>query len=251
MNYPGRVILKGEKDSKVVKAVQEKLNELGLGPIDVDGKYGNQTFNAVKLFQTRFTDQNGNPLVIDGKIGALTWAALFGVENVPSTEEPSSDLLKRVVDIAADQIGVMEDPPHTNSGPEVDEYLSCVGLGPGYAWCAGFVYWCFDEACKQTGKKNPLFKTAGVMSHWNNSKGKKIFTNDAIGNPSLVKPGQVFIMGYGGGLGHTGIVEKVNGGFLVTIEGNTNVGGSREGIGVFRRNGRKIKDINKGFIEYK
>jgi len=57
-------------------------------------------------------------------------------------------------------------------------------------------------------------------------------------------------MAYGGGLGHTGIVEKVNGGFLTTIEGNTNDGGSREGIGVFRRTGRKIKDINKGFLQY-
>ena len=34
------------------------------------------------------------------------------------------------------------------------------------------------------------------------------------------------------------------------IEGNTNVAGSREGIGVFRRNGRKVLSIDKGFIDY-
>jgi hypothetical protein len=251
MNYPGRVILKGEKDSNIVKAVQEKLNALGVGQLDIDGKFGNQTFNAVKLFQARFPDQNGNPLVVDGKIGALSWAALFGAENVPMTEDTDSDLLKSVLNIAKKQIGVMERPPHTNSGPEVDGYLSCVGLGPGYAWCAGFVYWCFNEACNNLGRKNPLFKTAGVLSHWNNSKGKRIYLDSAIQNPLVVKPGQVFIMAYGGGLGHTGFVERVNGGFLTTIEGNTNDGGSREGIGVFRRTGRKIKDINRGFIEYR
>jgi hypothetical protein len=36
----------------------------------------------------------------------------------------------------------------------------------------------------------------------------------------------------------------------VTIEGNTNEGGGREGIGVFRRNRRKVRGINKGFIDY-
>ena len=57
-------------------------------------------------------------------------------------------------------------------------------------------------------------------------------------------------MSYGGGTGHTGIVESVSGGFINTIEGNTNESGSRNGIGVFKRQ-RKINSINKGFIEYK
>jgi hypothetical protein len=56
-------------------------------------------------------------------------------------------------------------------------------------------------------------------------------------------------MDYGGGNGHTGIVKAVNGGKIVTIEGNTNVEGGREGIGVFERT-RKINSINKGFINY-
>ena len=38
---------------------------------------------------------------------------------------------------------------------------------------------------------------------------------------------------------------------FTTIEGNTNDGGSREGIGVFRRsgaNGRKVVEVNRGFV---
>lgn len=67
----------------------------------------------------------------------------------------------------------------------------------------------------------------------------------------LVRPGQVFVLSTGGGLGHVGLVESVSAGILTTIEGNTNDGGSRNGVGVFRRsgtNGRKVVEINRGFI---
>jgi hypothetical protein len=69
-------------------------------------------------------------------------------------------------------------------------------------------------------------------------------------DPSLIMPGHVFIIDHGHGRGHTGIVERVEGGLLVTIEGNTNEAGSGNGIGVFRRQGRRIADINVGFIDY-
>ena len=55
---------------------------------------------------------------------------------------------------------------------------------------------------------------------------------------------------FGEGLGHSGIVIEVANGRLVTIEGNTNDNGSRNGIGVFQRDARKISKINKGFIDY-
>lgn len=45
------------------------------------------------------------------------------------------------------------------------------------------------------------------------------------------------------------VIEVANG-RLVTIEGNSNDNGSREGIGVFQRDARKISRINKGFIDY-
>jgi hypothetical protein len=46
------------------------------------------------------------------------------------------------------------------------------------------------------------------------------------------------------------MVVETSGGRLLTIEGNTNDGGSRNGIGVFERDARKINQINKGFIDY-
>lgn len=248
MNYPGRVILKGEKDSNIVKAIQKKLNENGCGPIDEDGKFGPNTLNAVKLFQTRFSDKNGNPLIVDGKVGSITWEVLFGKNSVPINQTTSNVLIKNVLSLASSQVGIMEKPRGTNSGPEVNKYLKSVGLPPGNAWCAAYIYWCFENA-KKAGEKNPLYKTGHVGTHWANSKGTKIKYADAINNPSLVKPGHIFIIVYASGSGHTGLVEKVNGGFITAVEGNTNEGGSREGIGVYRRQ-RKINTINKGFLQY-
>jgi hypothetical protein len=151
---------------------------------------------------------------------------------------------------------VLEDPPGSNRGPRVDSYLQAVGIKPdagSFAWCAAFVYFCFGEASRTFARKNPLVKTAGVLDHWNraeNRGARRIKTAAALEQPDRVRPGQIFVMDFGGGAGHTGVVRAVRAGKLITIEGNTNDGGSREGVGVFERTGRTIGSINKGFLDY-
>jgi CHAP domain-containing protein/putative peptidoglycan binding protein len=253
MNYPNRIITKGESDKSIVEAVQTQLNAKGCGPIDVDGDFGSKTYKTVKLFQTRHSDQNGTPLVADGKIGSITWAVLFGADTVPVTTITSSTLLGKALLHAQSQIGVIENPPFSNRGKEVDEYLLTTDLDPAsgnFPWCAAFVYWCFNKASAELGKRNPLVKTAGCLDHWSRAACPKIIAENAVNNPSLVKPGFIFIINHGSGTGHTGLVESVNGGFLTTIEGNTNNDGSRNGFGVLRLTKRKIVDINKGFLDY-
>lgn len=250
MKYPNRIIKEGESNTAIVKAVQKKLMELNIGGLTGTGVFGTKTKNAVKLFQATHMDQFGNPLEVDGNVGSLTWAALFGTENIVVTDTAPNVLLTEVLKTAVTQVGVMEDPPGSNKGPQVNAYLASVGLPPGLYWCAAFVYWCFDKASVKLGKTNPLVKTGHVMSHWNKTTGKKIVTLDAINKPSLIKPGHIFILNTGGSSGHTGLVEKVDGGFIHTIEGNSNNAGGRNGIGVFRLQ-RKISKINRGFIEYR
>ena len=250
MNYPNRIIKTGEASKPIVKAVQVRLNELGFGPLEVIGIFGPKTTNAVRLFQATHRDQNGNPLEVDGKLGSVSWAALFEEAPIHTVEESSNKLLAEAVKVALSQVGVMEDPPGSNRGQKVEEYLASTGLGGGNFWCAAFIYWCFKEASENIGKPNPLFKTAHCMTHWNKTTGKKIAVADAVNKPSLVKPGRIFILNTGGASGHTGLVEKVEGGFIHTIEGNSNPAGSSNGIGVFKLT-RKINKINRGFIEYK
>ena len=250
MKYPNRIIKEGEANTAIVKAIQKKLMELHIGDLQGTGVYALKTKNAVKLFQATHMDQFGNPLEVDGQVGSLTWAALFGTDTIVVTEDAPNKFLTEVVKVATSQIGIMEDPPGSNKGPVVDKYLASVGLPPGLFWCAAFVYWCFDKAAVKNGRANPLVKTGHVMTHWNKTKGKKILTAEAVDKPSLIKPGHIFMMNTGGSSGHTGIIEKVEGGFVHTIEGNSNNAGSRNGIGVFRLQ-RKIAKINRGFIEYK
>lgn len=143
---------------------------------------------------------------------------------------------------ATTQIGVQEQPKGSNSGRHVDLYLKSVGLKPGYSWCMAFVYWCVSAAAASLGLKNPLVKTGGVLDQWNRNKLRLLPARS-----SAVKPGDIFIMDLGKGLGHTGFVERITGGLVHTIEGNTNDEGSREGYEVCRRE-RALSSI-KGFIQ--
>ena len=257
--FPGHVVKQGELDSQVVSLIQQRLNQLGttVPPLKVDGDFGSATEAAVRLFQARSEDHTGEPLVIDGEVGSLTWEALFGKQSLPRpTLRPSrTPLLDKVMNIARGEIGVMEDPPGSNRGEKVEAYLASTGLEGGFPWCAAFVHWCFEQAAHELGTDNPCIRTAGVLDHWNKAgrQGiRRVMHAQATGDPQLVQPGMIFIIDTGdpGGAGHTGLVERVEGGKLVTIEGNTNSAGGREGIGVFRRNSRKINSINKGFIDY-
>jgi len=259
--YPGRVVKVGESDGEIVKKIQQRLNSLGCGPVVEDGVFDKDgTERAVKLFQARFTDVSGAPLEIDGKVGSITWGALFGASTVPSSSTAPSALTKAAVDFAVSQIGKMENPLGSNRGPEVDEYLRAVGLDPagnppgGYFWCVAFTHFCYKKAAEKLGAPNPHVKTAGVLDHWSKAgripKAVRVTAAKAVADPGLVKPGALFILDLGQGRGHTGMVIEVANGRLVTIEGNSNDGGSSNGIGVFRREARKIVKINKGFIDY-
>lgn len=256
-SYPGRILKRGEKDIALVKIVQKKLNTLGCGPLKVDGVFGALTEQAICLFQVRFTNPNGFPLKVDGRIGPLTWASLFGNASVPSPVKPASKLLTEVLKIASSQVGVVENPLGSNRGKEVDAYIWSVGLNPttgNFAWCVAFLYWCFEQASTTLKVTNPAVKTAGVHSHWNRAGAMdipRITPQEAEEDYTLIKPGLVFCMDRGAGLGHAGIIESVQGGQLVTIEGNTNSAGFRNGIGVFRQKFRTIDDVDLGFVDYR
>lgn len=257
MEYPGRVIKQGESDKAVVRAIQDRLNEVGCGPLDAKGAFGLRTKASVRLFQARNVDAQGRPLVQDGKVGSLTWAALFGHDAVPTATEAKTPLLAAVLRAAAGQVGVLEQPKDSNSGPEVDEFLKRAGVpltlpATKKPWCCAFVYWCFDETARALGRSNIMVRTAGCLDHWNQapSRGaRRVGARAAIDNPSLVNPGMVFIMDHGEGRGHTGFIESVSGGILHTIEGNTDASRTREGGGVYRLT-RKVGEINKGYIDY-
>lgn len=134
------------------------------------------------------------------------------------------------------QIGVTE--VGSNAGPQVEAYLATTGLGSGYAWCAAFVAWVLE----QNNVPNPKsawspswFPASNVV--WQ-SNGLKI---------RLPLPGDVFGIYYTnkGRIAHVGFVHRYSDKITITVEGNTNDTGSREGDGVYlkRRPTRQLHSV--------
>ncbi|MEH6435869.1 peptidoglycan-binding protein [Massilia sp. DD77] len=260
--YPGYLIKEKSSDTKSVKLIQQALRDFGYG-IHKTGVFDKNMTAVVKLFQAQRSDENGFPLAVDGKVGSHTWVAMFGPPPKPlGATITSSPLMLQALSTARTQIGQMEQPIGANRGPMVDQYLKSVGLSlkganpDSRAWCMAFIYWTFAEACRALARATPLPKTGGVLTHWRetqkNKAVRRISAHAAYANPALVQPGFIFILDFGSGLGHTGLVDRIlPDGRLVTVEGNTNKDGSRTGVGVFELDRRKLNDKTLvGFVDY-
>ena len=135
--------------------------------------------------------------------------------------------IEKTLRVARGTIGWREEPG--NSGPLVDKILASVGLeGSGAPWCAAWVVYIGDETFGK--EKNPYPRSAWSPDFvkapdWNRGRGKTPAPTDAFG---------VYFSSLGR-VAHTGLVEKVEGKMAVTIEGNTNDDGSRDGNGVYRK----------------
>jgi len=243
-NYQN-IIGMGSTDSLTIRRIQELLILFGFVGLAVDGIYGKITKTIVKAYQSTHFDASGKPLKVDGLVGPLTYGSFY--YNLNKKNPITPPLLIEVLKIARQEVGVKEEPVGSNYGPRVNEYLKCVGLGPGYSWCMAFVYFVFDKASAKLNRVNPLVKTAACMHQWDKSNGKKITSAEAIANPKLIEPGSIFIIRKKGGRGHTGIVTAVQKDYICTIEGNANAFHSSDGDGVVEQI-RPINSITAGFI---
>ena len=112
-----------------------------------------------------------------------------------------------------------------NRGHLIDGWNEAIPVPLGSPWCASWVYGMHGEAAKSVGIDNPCPRTAGALKMWHLAP--------EAARRQLPAPGDVFVIDTGdpGGYGHVGIVEMVtpDGGTVVTLEGNTNAAGSREG----------------------
>jgi hypothetical protein len=148
-----------------------------------------------------------------------------------------------VVEQARRSLGIRELSGH-NDGPLVDEILSSVGLeGTQAPWCAAFIVWVGDKAFGST-LFNPYPRSAWSPTFLN----KPTWDRQRGGIP--LKPADVFGIWFNsmGRVAHVGLVEKNEGDWLVTIEGNTNGGGSRDGDGVYRRRRLSTNVLGRGWL---
>jgi len=173
------------------------------------------------------------------------------------------DLVRKIY---TSQIGVRETSP--NSGSEVKEYLRYVNLPAGNPWCAAFVCWVYGQAevgNPRSGWSPALFGEGRVVwrrgeqgtknkeqglragrlyrSSSNSSDGRGICAQCLPGAASgfcthvIPSTGDIFGLYFPekGRIAHVGFIDEWKDSWVVTVEGNTNVLGSREGDGVYRK----------------
>ena len=126
-----------------------------------------------------------------------------------------------VLKIAAWQLGVLENPAGSNR----QKYGEAYGMN-GQPWCVMFVWWVFREAgfnLRKTASCTDLSNAYKAAGQW---------------VASGYKPGDIVMFDFTGNRSkteHCGIVEKVNGKTLTTIEGNTGTASNANGGAVMRR----------------
>jgi len=147
--------------------------------------------------------------------------------------EPGQAVRKQLQTIYSNEIGVREET-NKNDGKRIGEYLKYTGLPEGYAWCAAYISWCFKEA----GYKEP--KTAWSPSLFPNKRiiwkrnGGAVVRN---GKSKAPEQGDVFGIYFTNlkRIAHAGFVDEWGDTYVITVEGNTNEGNSRDGDGVYRK----------------
>lgn len=124
-----------------------------------------------------------------------------------------------ILGIAQSQVGVRE-ATGNNDGAAVEAFLTYTGNKKGEPWCASFISWVYGKAGFSTPKtawSPSLFPIARLVSE---PQAADVF---GIHFPKLNR------------IAHCGIVERSKGNWIYSIEGNTNLAGSREGDGVYRK----------------
>jgi hypothetical protein len=154
-------------------------------------------------------------------------------------------LSQHLKEVAIEEIGVRE-IGYTNRGERVQQYQAATNLrGTGWPWCAAFICFVVREAMVRWEKehvqkltfKRPQTAAAYGFDEWslaqdNSTKTRRKHTGEAIGIFSLHSTS------------HCGIAisKPDKNGFFLTIEGNSNTKGSRDGGGVVRQR-RNISNV--------
>ena len=149
------ILDKGDRGDGV-RRLQTQLNELGMGPLVVDGIFGLGTDEAVREFQLRAG------LVVDGVVGPATWLALLG------DDDEDEDDIQRLT-------------PARNLAGSYDHFSQV----DQEAWAERFPNFGPDEiACKGTGKLLVNEQALDCLQELRERLGKPMIINSAYRSPA-------------------------------------------------------------------
>lgn len=146
-----------------------------------------------------------------------------------------------IVNTAKSYIGQREKPGNTGFvDPEFEKSMISFGFKPGYSWCALFGEKVWMEAYNNYNKNISIALTSifsvGAIDTLNRFKKSNLFiftTTQPI--PGALVFWQKYKDGVAGWQGHVGIFLQMSNGKMITIDGNTNNKGSRDGDGVYQK----------------
>lgn len=135
------------------------------------------------------------------------------------------------------KVGVREVPKNSNRGPDVEEFQKATWLdGSGWAWCAAFVCWGIkqvEDSGHELGFKRPLTAGAWDFERWARTQPLPVKLHKPR---TKIKKGDIVVFTFS----HIGVaIADESGGYVKTVEGNTDSSGSREGGGVYEKK-RKV-----------
>ena len=221
--------IRGSKGKKV-KLIQEWLALNGFGVV-VDGGFGAACEFAVRQFQKK------NNLTPDGVVGKNTFFALIKPMKFVLEEQAPKSLLGNTV-VAYAKRHLKQSPREIggqNRGPWVRLYMKG-NEGSQWAWCAGFACFLMEQACKSKQLPLPITSSFSCDSLAASAKEQGLFLSERRLDRSIIKPGMFFLnRRTSTDWTHVGIVTEANDEVFMTIEGNTNDEGSREGYEVCQR----------------
>ena len=139
--------------------------------------------------------------------------AAAGTSQVGTSGDSTGNAGLAALQVAESQVGVTEQPPGSNDGPQIAEYRTATqGAYAGAPWCAYFVSWCASQAGAPIGDHGQGLGSVSEITDWARSTGRLTQT------PA---PGELILFG----TEHVGIVKSVNAdGSLTTVEGNASNG---------------------------
>lgn len=153
-------------------------------------------------------------------------------QTVPATA--STALGAAIVAAARGEVGVSE--VTKNQAPEIAKYWQATsypdGMGNREPWCAAFVCWCVREGVRNSNAQVtwtlPRTATAfGFDTDWATKNKLRVISAPSAAD---LKVGDILVFRFS----HVGIYAgPVNSDSVLTVEGNTNGTGSREGDGVY------------------
>ncbi|MEX0662127.1 MAG: CHAP domain-containing protein [Balneolaceae bacterium] len=138
------------------------------------------------------------------------------VPEQPQTEQSPEPIIPDHLQIAQSYIGTVDNGD--NTGTTVNQFLSSVGLNPGYPWCAAFVSFCLDQPT-DPAVIAPEMRSALASDFISRKSIKASHVITGIRKP---KPGYLAIYRRGNGIfGHIAMVEHWDQKCGQIIAGNT------------------------------